>query len=34
MGRTEDALVVLRASLKLNPEQAEVKALVAELEKK
>jgi GWxTD domain-containing protein len=34
LGRTEEALAVLRASLKLNPEQPEVKALVAELEKK
>ncbi len=34
LGRTQDALAVLRASLKLNPEQPEIQALVDELAKK
>jgi len=33
-GRTEDALNVLRASLRLNPDQPEAKALLAEIEKR
>jgi tetratricopeptide (TPR) repeat protein len=34
MGDKEKALTALKASLSLNPEQAEVKALIAEIEKK